>query len=293
MERTIGLLGGGQLGQMLCEAANPLGIQIIILDAENSPAKQVNARISHINGSFVDPGKIRELARKVDILTVEIEHVDTEVLEEIAERGVEIVGQGGMKTMKRVEVQPSWRTIRIIQDKYLQKGHLENNGVPTATSHALESTTTALNMFGEEHGFPYMLKARKDAYDGRGNYPVKTASDIKDALEALKGRSLYGEKWASFQKELAVMVVKTRDAPGQDLESTIAYPAVETVHEDSICKLVYAPARGVSADILKQAQLIARKAVSSLWGKGVSLRIAMLSIFCELLSVVHKHLLTD
>lgn len=75
MDRTIGLLGGGQLGQMLCEAANPLGIKVIILDAENSPAKQVNARSSHIDGSFIDAEKIRELARKVDILTVEIEHV--------------------------------------------------------------------------------------------------------------------------------------------------------------------------------------------------------------------------
>ncbi len=81
MDRTIGLLGGGQLGQMLCEAANPLGIRIIVLDVKNSPAKQVNARETHIDGSFVDPDKIRELARQVDILTVDIEHVDTSVLE--------------------------------------------------------------------------------------------------------------------------------------------------------------------------------------------------------------------
>lgn len=60
---------------MLCEAANPLGINVVILDADNSPAKQVNARNAHINGSFVDAEKIRELARQVDILTVEIEHV--------------------------------------------------------------------------------------------------------------------------------------------------------------------------------------------------------------------------
>ena len=60
---------------MLCEAAGPLGIKIIALDAENSPAKQVNARNAHIDGSFTDPDKIRELARQCDILTVEIEHV--------------------------------------------------------------------------------------------------------------------------------------------------------------------------------------------------------------------------
>ncbi|KUJ18671.1 Phosphoribosylaminoimidazole carboxylase [Mollisia scopiformis] len=269
MERTIGLLGGGQLGQMLCEAANPLGIKIVILDAEKSPAKQVNAKNDHIDGSFIDAEKIRELARQVDILTVEIEHVDTVVLEEIAERGVEILGADGKKTVKKVEVQPSWRTIRTIQDKFLQKDHLAENGVRTAISKAVQSTEEDLQAFGREMGYPFMLKARKDAYDGRGNYPVKSASDIKDALMALKGRGLYAEKWANFKMELAVMVVKTEDGTSTNGTATVAYPAVETIHEDSICKLVYAPARGVSQRIQREAQELAKKAVGSLWGKGV------------------------
>lgn len=269
MHRTIGLLGGGQLGQMLCETANPLGINVVILDGPNSPAKQVNAKTQHIDGSFIDPEKIRELARQVDILTVEIEHVDTHVLEEISEKGVEVVGADGTKRMKRVEVQPSWRTIRTIQDKFLQKGHLAKHEIPTAVSESLESTEKELLEFGKAHGFPYMLKAKKDAYDGRGNYVVNSTSDVKDALEALKGRSLYAEKWAKFEKELAVMVVKTSDEIQELGKSTIAYPAVETIHEDSICKLVYSPPRGVSETIQKQAQNIARKAVGCLWGKGV------------------------
>ncbi|KAG9247916.1 putative Phosphoribosylaminoimidazole carboxylase [Calycina marina] len=269
MDRTIGLLGGGQLGRMLVREADQFGIRVVILDAENSPAKQISGTLEpkHINGSFTDPKKIRELARQVDVLTVEIEHVDTEVLEEISERGVEVTGNDGKKSMKRVEVQPSWKTIRIIQDKFLQKGHLEKNGVPTAVSESLESTEEALSIFGEKYGFPYMLKARKDAYDGRGNYPVRSASDIPEALNTLQSRALYAEKWATFKKELAVMVVKTSDSPGVD--ATTAYPTVETIHEDSICKLVYAPARGTSTRLQKQAQDIARKAVGSLWGKGV------------------------
>lgn len=269
MDRTVGLLGGGQLGQMLCEAANPLGIKVIILDAENSPAKQVNAKQPHLVGSFTDPTKIRELARQVDVITIEIEHVNTEILEEIAERGVLVIGEDGKEYTKNVEVQPSWRTIRMIQDKFNQKGHLAKNGIPTALSQALESTEADLKAFGEQHGFPYMLKSRKDAYDGRGNYVVKSPADIGDALEALKGRALYAEKWASFRKEIAVMVVKTQEDPQQNLDTTIAYPAVETIHEDSICKLVYAPPRDISPALQKQAQDVARKAVASLWGKGV------------------------
>ena len=265
-DRTIGLLGGGQLGQMLCEAANPLGIKIIILDADNSPAKQVNAKQRHVNGSFTDPEKIRQLARQVDILTVEIEHVDTIVLEEIAERGVTVV-ENGKEVTKRVEVQPSWKTLRIIQDKYAQKQHLAQYDVPIALSKAVEAN--GLEAVGRELGYPFMLKARKDAYDGRGNHPVMIAGDIPAALETLKDRELYAEKWANFKKELAVMVVKIEDRISADGGATIAYPAVETVHEDSICKLVYAPARGIPPKMQKQAQTLAKKAVGCLWGKGV------------------------
>ncbi|KAL2075974.1 hypothetical protein VTL71DRAFT_917 [Oculimacula yallundae] len=269
MNRRVGLLGGGQLGQMLCEAANPLGISVTILDAENSPAKQVNAKTPHINGSFIDLEKIRELARKVDIITVEIEHVDTHILEEIAEQGIEIVGDDGKKSMKQVEIQPSWRTLRTIQDKYLQKDHLTKNGVHTAVSRAVGSSEKELQDFGRDFGYPFMLKARKDAYDGRGNFPVKSVSDIQEALSVLNDRALYAEKWANFRMELAVMVVKTENSVSTEGNSTAVYPAVETIHEDSICKLVYAPARGISSAVQNQAQQLARKAVGSLWGKGV------------------------
>jgi phosphoribosylaminoimidazole carboxylase len=157
--------------------------------------------------------------------------------------------------------------LRTIQDKYLQKEHLTRAGVQTAVSQAVEAGT--LEEFGRTHGYPFMLKARKDAYDGRGNCPVKSESDIPNALEVLKDRSLYAEKWANFQKELAVMVVKTENEVSTDRSSTIAYPVVETIHEDSICKLVYAPARAISSTVQQKAQELARKAVGSLWGKGV------------------------
>ncbi|KAL3418029.1 phosphoribosylaminoimidazole carboxylase [Phlyctema vagabunda] len=260
MDWTIGLLGGGQLGQMLCEAANPLGIKVVILDAQNSPAKQVNAKNPHVDGSFTDPEKIRELARQCDVLTVEIEHVDTYVLEEVAEKGVEVTGADGRISRKRVQVEPSWKTLRTIQDKYLQKEHLASHDVATAESQAVEPDQ--LETVGNAFGYPFMLKARKDAYDGRGNFPVKSATDIPEALNALKGRTLYAEKWANFKMELAVMVVRTPN-------TTLAYPAVETIHEDSICKLVYCPPRGISFSVQKKAQDLARKAVGSLWGNGV------------------------
>jgi phosphoribosylaminoimidazole carboxylase len=90
-------------------------------------------------------------------------------------------------------------------------------------------------------------------------------TEIPDAIKALGSRgpnSLYAEKWAPFVKELAVMVVQTSTG-------TLAFPTVETVHENSICKLVYAPARGLSNTVIKSAQDLAKRAVASFKGKGV------------------------
>lgn len=74
-------------------------------------------------------------------------------------------------------------------------------------------------------GYPFVLKAKTDAYDGRGNYVVKSVSDIPEALEVLKNKPLYAEKFAKFERELAVMVIRTKDG------KTISYPAVETVQK--------------------------------------------------------------
>lgn len=261
--RTIGILGGGQLGRMLLEAANNRNINIAILDKKGSPAKQVNPTNLGVDGSFSDAQAIRKLASQCDILTVEIEHVDTQALEDL-ER--ESLSQG-----KKIEIQPSWQAIRKIQDKYLQKMILEQSGVSTAKSLSVFSSTEAVSSVAEVLGLPFMLKASKGAYDGRGNYPINSREDISLALEYLGGRPLYAEQWAHFTKELAVMVVKTKDEADTSRwkSFTVSYPTVETVHEDSICKLVYAPARGISAQVDQQARQLARKAVAAFRGKGI------------------------
>ena len=270
MDKTIGVLGGGQLGRMLQEAANRLNINLITLDVEESPSKQINAVSQHINGSFKDPNAIRQLAEQCDILTIEIEHVDTDILEDLS-AGTQTREDWRLVRGPKVEIQPSWRTIRTIQDKYEQKEHLIKNAVATALSIPLEHNSLSdIEDAAEKLGYPLMLKSRTEAYDGRGNYPIKRASDAESALKALRDRPLYAEQWADFKLELAIMVVKTKnDATEQWQTATMAFPVVETVHEDSICKLVYAPARNVSASIQNEAQALARRAVAGFWGKGV------------------------
>ncbi|OBA16837.1 phosphoribosylaminoimidazole carboxylase [Ogataea polymorpha] len=235
---------------MMVEAASRLNIKTVILEnGADSPAKQINSSTEHIDGSFNDEAAIRKLAEKCNVLTVEIEHVDVEALKKVQEQ-------------TSVKIYPSPETIALIKDKYLQKEHLIRNQIAVAESTAVESTSGALQSVGQKYGYPYMLKSRTMAYDGRGNFVVEDDSKIPEALEALKDRPLYAEKWAPFTKELAVMVVR---GLGGDVH---AYPTVETIHKNNICHTVFAPAR-VNDTIQKRAQLLAEKAVSAFSGAGI------------------------
>lgn len=265
---VVGVLGGGQLGRMLVEAAHRLNIQVAVLDSENAPAKQINlvARDKHVTGSFANASDVKALADKCDVLTYEIEHVDTKVLEDLDQERPHVDGT------KWSRIQPSWRTVRIIQDKFAQKQHFAKFGIATAKSIAVgTSHPQGLKEIADQIGYPFMLKSRTEAYDGRGNYPVNSVSDIEPALAALDNRPLYAEQWANFRMELAVMVIKKSQEESADSweSATIAYPTAETVHEDSICKLVYVPARGISSQVARAAQNLARRAVSTFAGTGV------------------------
>lgn len=150
----VGILGGGQLGRMLVESANRLNIQCNVLDAENSPAKQISAHDGHVTGSFKEREAVRELAKACDVVTAEIEHVDTYALEEIA---------------SQVRIEPSWQAIRTIQNKFNQKEHLRKYGIPMADHRELVNNTPEdLAAVGEQLGYPLMLKSKTMAYDGRG-----------------------------------------------------------------------------------------------------------------------------
>lgn len=268
---VIGLLGGGQLGFMLCEAAAPLDIQVAILDTENAPAKRINRNSCHVAGSFKDSAKIKELAARCDVLTVEIEHINTEVLEEISTRGVQAYGADGTRVMKKIDTHPSWKTLRLIQNKYEQKEYLAEQGIPIAEHMAIESGPAMLASMKEasdKFGFPWMLKSKHNAFDGRGNLKISGEADLEQAVIEFGNLSCYAEKWVPFDLELSVVVIRTEDNEGKT-KRLIPYPAVETVQEDSICSRVFMPPRGVPADVCRLAQQVACAVVEKLWGRGV------------------------
>lgn len=273
----MGVLGAGQIGRMFVEASSRLNVQVRLLDVgPSAPAKQISyapspadpASSEHVDGSFADPEKIRELASRADVLTIEIEHVNAAQLQSVLDEQI----------VKEVHPLPS--TVALIQDKYAQKNHLVNHKIPVAdfiavgcdqTEALADPTSSAeaqlerIALAGKKFGYPLMLKSRTQAYDGKGNFMIKEPGMAASGVEALEGgmRGLYVEKWVPFTKEVAVMVV--RSSTGE----VRAYPAVETVHRDNICHMVIAPLRSSNSAVGERATAIAQKAVATFSGAGV------------------------
>ena len=248
MPKVLGIIGGGQLGMMLTEAAKKMQqyiSDVIVLDPTvNCPASQVGAR--QIVADFKDKKAILELASKVDLLTYEIESGDSSVLKE-----AEAV----------TEINPSPETLRIIQDKFLQKSFLHQNKIPVTEFVSIESLSD-LKQKIEIFGYPSLLKARRDAYDGRGNYRLEKEEDLKKAYTYFDGRTLMLEKFVDFKME--VSVIAARNTTGQ----IKTFPVVENIHENNILRTTIAPAR-VDSETAKLAESVARQTMQVLHGSGV------------------------
>ncbi len=247
MSKILGIIGGGQLGMMLTEAAQNLDdiSKIIVLDpTENCPAAKVGAQ--QIVADFKDEDAIKKLSELSDIITYEIESGNSDVLKKLEEN---------------TEINPSPDTLRIIQDKLLQKQFLQKNGIAVAEFEKIENKEE-LNQMIDKMGLPLLLKTRRDAYDGRGNYKINSKSEIDDALDLFSGKTLMVEKFVKFEKE--VSVIAARNTKGE----ISTYPVVENIHENNILRTTIAPGR-VSETVRKEAEKIAEKTMEVLHGAGV------------------------
>ncbi|HET8719439.1 MAG TPA: 5-(carboxyamino)imidazole ribonucleotide synthase [Candidatus Nitrosotenuis sp.] len=248
MTWVLGIIGGGQLGMMLTEAAKKMPHQIsdiIVLDPTvNCPAAQAGAK--QIVADFKNRESILEIASQVDILTYEIESGDSTVLKEAE---------------AKTEINPSPETLRIIQDKFLQKSFLRQNDIPVTDFVSVESVDD-LKQKINDFGYPSLLKARRDAYDGRGNYKLESPDDLGKACESFSGRSLMLEKYVDFKME--VSVIAARNTKGQ----IKTFPVVENIHENNILRTTIAPAR-VSSPTAVLAESVAHDTMQVLHGAGV------------------------
>lgn len=245
MKTTLGIVGGGQLGKMLAEAATVLNINTIVLDP--TPHCPASSSAQQIMGSFKDAEAIFQLAAQVDYVTFEIESANAEALAELKAEG---------KTLN-----PLPEMLALIKDKYQQKKFYQQHNIPTAKSVSVESKHD-IEKAAKQFSYPILLKARFDAYDGRGNAVVHSVNDIDAAMEKLGQKNLYVEQFVPFVKELSVVVA--RDHTGK----IKSYPVVETIHKNNICHTVLCPAP-VDDAVEQQAIQFAEQLVSHLKGAGV------------------------
>ena len=244
-ETTVGVVGGGQLGRMLGEAASPLGLELIVSDpTPDAPASP--AVSDQVVGAFDDEATIRTLAERTDYLTFEIELADPDALERVSEE-------------TGTPVHPHPETLRLIQDKLVQKRKLADAGIPVPEFRAVDSLD-ALEAALDELGYPAMLKARQGGYDGRGNVLIESPSDVETAFADIAGPALL-EEFVPYDRELAVMACQ-----GDGEQDT--FPVTETIHEEEILRESASPARA-SDSVRERARDVAMAVLDTLSGRGV------------------------
>ncbi len=238
----IGLIGGGQLGRMMVKAAKRIGCTCVVLDPyPMSPAGQVAGH--QIIGGYHDPAKLRELAESCDVVTYELENIDTGTLIQLQREGYRI--------------HPDPALLATLQDKLTQKRFLREAGIPTAD---FEEMPTADAEAFARFGYPLVQKARRGGYDGRGVSVMREAGDFETHLPV---PSLV-ERFVTATKELAVMVA--RNTAGDCL----AYPTVEMSFRpgENVLDLLLCPA-AVESHIAAEAEALAVRTVEAMQGVGV------------------------
>ncbi|MCL2861118.1 MAG: 5-(carboxyamino)imidazole ribonucleotide synthase [Firmicutes bacterium] len=248
--KTIGIVGGGQLGMMMIPYAKRLGLRVVVLDpSADCPASQYIDKNDLIVAPFSNKEKYKELAKKSDVITYEFEHIDAGILSEISDSSIK-----GSKN-----VFPSAITLKLIQDKLVQKQVLENQKIPVPKFEEV-NRLEEIYAYYDKHKKPFFLKSRKGGYDGKGNYHVKSREDIEVGFNQLK-HPLMIEELADFEKEVSVIATRGRDG------KIVVYPISENVHENSILDTTTVPAN-VSETMRKKIGEIAVRTLNCFSGVG-------------------------
>ena len=233
----LGILGGGQLGRMLIQQAINYNVTVKVLDPDReAPCRKLCDEF--VVGSLGDYETVYKFGKKVDLLTIEIEKVNVDALEQLEREGV--------------LVYPQPRIIRLIQDKGLQKQFFKENDIPTAPFKVISSVD---ELKQTEFSYPYIQKLRRDGYDGRGVYKV---ADENSLANAFTEPSLV-EQMIDFEKEISVIVARNENG------EVATFPLVEMEFnpEVNLVEFLISPST-FSPEIQKEADRIARKIAEDL-----------------------------
>jgi len=216
-EMRVGIIGAGQLGQMLGFAARDLGIECCFLDP--SPAPPAAACGPVVQRPFDDPAALAEMAADCDVITYEFENVPVAALREIQDR---------------VPVRPSTAALHQAQDRLHEKQLFAELGIPVPAYRQVDSRND-LNTAVADLGFPLVVKTRRLGYDGKGQFVIRSSDDIEKAWRVLREQPLIAEQWVPFDFEVSAIGV--RDTSG----NVRIYPLSRNVHKNGILHTSIAP----------------------------------------------------
>ncbi|MGV3550402.1 5-(carboxyamino)imidazole ribonucleotide synthase [Rhizobium sp.] len=228
MTKTIGIIGGGQLGRMLAIAASRLNFRTVILEPQpDSPASQLANR--QIVAAYDDEEALAELAEACDVVTYEFENVP-------------VAGAKFLEGLK--PVYPPARALEVAQDRLTEKAFLNGCGIPTAKFHAVDSQAD-LDAALADFGGAGVLKTRRLGYDGKGQMVFRPGDSATGAYDKLGGVPLILESFIAFEREISVIAARGLDG------SIECYDPAENVHRNGILHTSTLPAEiyeGTAAD---------------------------------------------
>lgn len=236
----IGIIGGGQLGKMMILDAKRLDYYFVILDpTKNCPADSIADE--HIVAGFEDVEAILELAKRVDVVTYEFEHINVQALQLLEAHGH--------------KVYPSSDTLLHIQNKLNQKDWLSKHDIPVPDYLGVDSVKE-IYQAGDKYGYPIILKTCTGGYDGKGNAVIKTKDDVESAYQTLGAGKLplMIEEFVPFEKEVSILVCRSANG---DIK---VFPVAENVHVNNILDETTVPAV-ISEASTKEAMEIAKKTI--------------------------------
>lgn len=242
---AIGIIGAGQLGKMLTQEAKRMGYRVIVLDPKpDAPAGQIADE--QMVAAFSDYASLERLAMKTKALTYEFEHIDADELMKIEALGY--------------RVYPSAKTLKMIQNKWVQKNTLSEKGIAVADYEPVESVEQ-LKRFFAKHENKMVIKACRGGYDGKGNWFVRDESEIQPLIDEIGHLPLYVEAFFDFSKEVSVIFAKNE-------VETVVYPISENTHDEGILIMSMVPAR-IDSRIEKKVVEVAEKVADALDDYGV------------------------
>ena len=204
--KKIGVIGAGQLGQMLGLAGQNLDLEFVFLDPSPDPPAAVVGPV--IGLPFDSDDGLRQLAARADIVTYEFENVPVSAIEQIA---------------ADVVVYPPPNALRYAQDRLNEKQLFESLQIPVAPYRMIDSQED-LRSAATDIGLPLVLKTRRLGYDGKGQVIVRDEADIPSAVTTLGGSNLIAEQWVPFDREVSAIGV--RNVRGD----VAVYPLIENQH---------------------------------------------------------------